>query len=107
MEGLCAAKSETVLSITLFHTLGIGKNQSIRPFNVRVITLSGVLRTSEVQVNKNTFATVKVNCEAAHITCTIAPQPENASLSTAFNNVCDIVSKRSSGSYTQSIKTVL
>lgn len=34
-----------------------------------------------------------------YITCTIAPQPENASRSTAFNKVCEIVSNKSSGSY--------
>lgn len=34
-----------------------------------------------------------------HMTCTVAPQPEKASRSTAFNSVCDIVSKSSSGPY--------
>jgi hypothetical protein len=33
-----------------------------------------------------------------HITCTTAPQPLKASLSTAFKRVCEMVSKRSSGS---------
>lgn len=34
-----------------------------------------------------------------HITCTTAPQPEIQSLSTAASRVCEMVSKRSSGSY--------
>ena len=33
-----------------------------------------------------------------HITCTIAPQPEYASLSTAFSSVWEMVSNKSSGS---------
>ena len=40
---------------------------------------------------------------STHIICTTAPQPENASLSTAFKRVCDIVSKSSSGSYRRNI----
>lgn len=33
------------------------------------------------------------------MTCTTAPQPDNASRSTAFNRACDVVSNNSSGVY--------
>jgi hypothetical protein len=40
-----------------------------------------------------------------HIICTMAPQPENASRSTAFMSVCEIVSNKSSGSWKTRVAT--
>ena len=42
---------------------------------------------------------LKYNQSKAYITCTMAPHPLSASLSTAFSKACDTVSNRSSGSY--------
>ena len=41
-----------------------------------------------------------------YITCTMAPHPLSASLSTAFSKACEMVSNRSSGSYNSNRYTV-
>jgi hypothetical protein len=78
--------------------------QSILAFNVRLITLSGVLSTLIVPlVNVQVYGDHNTACRT-YMTTTIAPQPEYASRSTALRSVWEMVSKRSSGELSQDIR---
>ena len=62
------------------------------------MTFSGVLEKKVGKYPMTWMFTDRASSPGTHITCTIAPQPEYASLSTAFSSVWEIVSNKSSGS---------